>query len=431
MCALFIFGDLYQPLSTSLARFHSKSSNPLIGTMLSVMPSEHNAVASAMHPYGKAQAASPMCSWPSYQVSDSQRINSHHQLVDDMAATEKRVPEQKANPRLSFLNLPLEIRLRIYEMVLLASPLHRCERNPWYRTPNYRTYVLQVVTRTESVSPARMCLAPAAAACPPQPAASEVGGRLTTTPTTSSYRRLLDPNRPLGYLPRALLQTCQQVYAEARALPFHANEFVFASLFSSGLTAGRAFVGCMTPWQRDGMRYARLDVRVLDLGLAGRLGEWEELCRLWSAGLLGLRLRIELEENTLRAAGGCDVWSAPAMDFRQDQQQAPPESEPQPRDPPATQTQTQARARLAVPPTWSREPWRWVDQGLAKMQALRAVEIDLVALPLSRDQREAWCAAVRDRLNAGRDGVDRRKVNVLCVQRDANNRQGLETSSHM
>ncbi len=43
--------------------------------------------------------------------------------------------------------------------------------------------------------------------------------------------RLLPQSRPIGFVPGSLLQTCRQVYEEARLVPFHENEFLFVSWF--------------------------------------------------------------------------------------------------------------------------------------------------------------------------------------------------------
>ncbi|KAL2017671.1 hypothetical protein VTK56DRAFT_1885 [Thermocarpiscus australiensis] len=155
-----------------------------------------------------------------------------------MPEESKGHPREPANHRrVQFLGLPVEIRLLIYHhLVHLTSMRHKA-------------YFLQAIARI--ISP----------------------GPLITTHTPTP---LLSPHRPLGYLPSSLLRTCRRVYAEARAVPFHENEFVFVAWFSSSvLSAARAAVGALAGSQRTGMRFARLEVRVRDLCCEAGVRAWE------------------------------------------------------------------------------------------------------------------------------------------------------------
>jgi len=99
---------------------------------------------------------------------------------------------------------------------------------------------------------------------------------------------LLSPYRPVAYLPSALLCTGRQIYLECRTIPFQANEFVFITWFSSGLSAARGFAGALKPWQRETMRFARLEIQARDLGEAHaycRVGGALQLLGGWDAGI--------------------------------------------------------------------------------------------------------------------------------------------------
>lgn len=274
--------------------------------------------------------------------------------------------------KLTFLDLPLEIRLEIYSHVHLAHPMQQAELCPWYPTPKHSAYFLAPIMT---------------------PIFWREGNDDTphsTTSLTDGRRpfqkppRLLSPHRPQSYLPSALFRVSRQVYAEARCLPFHDNEFVFVTWFSSGLSAARAFVRGLRPWQRGAMRHARIEMQIRDLGDGARLAVWEELCGYWSEGLRGLRLKVELED--------LGVKFGKAQEPEQEGAWWPLE-------------------KAFAPRTWTGEPYRWVE-GLKALKELSAVEIELVGgkgMP-ERDGVE-WCAAVERMLNAGRDG----QVRVVCV----------------
>lgn len=296
-------------------------------------------------------------------------------------------PEPRTEQRVFFLDLPAEIRLQIYHWLFRMSPLDRRSACPWFTTPSYRAYFLQVVSRMPNGQHVG-----AMEAVRPDTETDDTPPEEGRDGTVSYGPRLLPPCRPMGSIPSAMLRSCRQIYEEAREIPFHENEFLFTSWFSSGLTAARSFVTAMEPWQRDSTRYARLEIHVKDVGHDERLPHWVDLCHLWSAGPRALRLKIELEEATLRAAGGRDVWSDPAMGF----------GGPDPTAPTAT-------------PGWARWPYLWIDQGLQRLRELRCLEVELTSFPLTADQKLAWCRALSERLNRRRSAEA--QVSVVCVQR--------------
>ena len=155
-------------------------------------------------------------------------------------------PDTKA--AFPFLLLPAEIRLQIYHALLLQCPMRQPQLCPWYPSPrSYSTYLVETVipgtvtARRDDDDDDGSSIVSRVVAPPSDAVSNQRGGRgrQHRAPTTT----LLSPHRPLGYIPQALLCSCRRVYAEARTLPFEANEFVFVGWFSSGLAAARAFVG--------------------------------------------------------------------------------------------------------------------------------------------------------------------------------------------
>lgn len=293
---------------------------------------------------------------------------------------------QRTQPQSSrLLTLPAEIRLLIYTHLLALHPLMPRDLGPGYPVPR-----------------PRHCQR-----------LGEGGTTYFLLLGRGTHHHHHHP-APAGYLPTSLLLACRQVYAEARLVPFHAGEFAFASWFFSGLSAGRAFVRGLAPWQRRGMRFARLELRVRDLvvhdppfpaaaQVAGGVGgganatasPWEELCGYWTEGLRGLRVKIEAEDlyggAATSAGAGMDraVWSHPRMcDSR---------------------WKGKGNGEGAG-------PWRWVDYGLRRLSALRVVEVELAgqAMETLGDEGKAeWCARLSERLNEGR--TEEEKTVVLCA----------------
>ncbi|KAF3764530.1 hypothetical protein M406DRAFT_242047, partial [Cryphonectria parasitica EP155] len=178
--------------------------------------------------------------------------------------------------------LPIEIRLQIYHWVHLSSPVQHRQLAPWYPIPTCRSHVAQpIVPRADDSGDDK----------------EKKRKKKTTTRTTrmtaaETSTTLLAPDRPFARMPTALLRTCRQANEEARGIPFRENEFVFINWFSSGLASALGFTRARWPWQRQEMRFVRLEVFARDVtGAAGpvRARDWAELCGMWT-GLRGLRL---------------------------------------------------------------------------------------------------------------------------------------------
>ncbi|KAL0935088.1 uncharacterized protein CTRU02_209679 [Colletotrichum truncatum] len=276
-----------------------------------------------------------------------------------------------------FLDLPYEIRQQIYSWVHLMHPIQHAQLAPWYPTPIYSSYFLKLIK--------------------PEGDAEEVtiedkGTSQLVAGSNEEHNRddkkdedlLLSPHRPVCGLPSSLLRTNRQIYAECSMLPFRTNEFVFVNWFSSGLWAARAFTRGLKPWQRDEMRYARLEMLGRDF-TSPTLKEWIDLCGCWTNGLRGLRLKILIGGGIFEPAATFAALNnnaeAQAMDISHF-----PDPKPE-----------------------------WIEEGLRKLRALKQIEVELTVLDWDDAQKLEWCGALEAILNEERE--EGQKVIVRCVER--------------
>ncbi|KAF4818702.1 hypothetical protein CGCSCA5_v005024 [Colletotrichum siamense] len=271
------------------------------------------------------------------------------------------------------LNLPYEIRLQIYGWVHAMHPIQHAQLAPWYPTPTYSSYFLKLV-RPDAAEDSGV-KRPTAAADGVNDVDDDPRKEEARKATTADEedKAMLSPHRPLCGLPSALLRTCRQIYEETRTLPFRSNEFVFVNWFSSGLWAARAFTRGLQGWQRDEMRYTRLEMLGRDF-TGPALKEWVELCGCWAGGLRGLRLKILIGggifEPTASFASLNNNAEAQAMDISKF-----PEPRPE-----------------------------WIEEGLRRMGKLRELEVELCVLDWDDGQKIAWCESLETILNEGREG---------------------------
>ncbi|KAG7104110.1 hypothetical protein HYQ44_015422 [Verticillium longisporum] len=266
-------------------------------------------------------------------------------------------------PVFRLMDLPLEIRLQIFQWTCLMHPLRYAQLAPWYPTPSYTTYP-QELLRSE-IDQANDV-----------PAKTDLDGR-----------RLLSPHRLVCSMPTALLRCSRQIYAETHLVPFQENEFVFVNWFSSGLWAARAFTRPLQPWQRGAMRQVRLEVLGRDFSGAG-LKEWTALCDGWADGLRGLRLKILVGGGPVEPAVASTRLNGESAEL----QIADVFRDPEPR--PA-----------------------WIEEGLRRLRGLRALEVELSTLDWDNDRKRAWCASLGRMLNAEREKTGLGPVSVACVRR--------------
>ena len=322
-----------------------------------------------------------------------------------------------------FLDLPIEIRLRIYEYLLhLHHPMRR--RHP--PSPNY-----DVVDRRDWKI-ASFISEPVEV--PSSSTITNEGNDLTSEKRMKMKKKLLPQHRPRGYIPQALLRTCRQVYHEARLVPFHRNEFVFATHWgTSGLTIASEFMKHMADWQRESMRFALLDLRdnkmiptnimytpfarmsgtaatswMEDRKEAGRL---EDLCQSsgWAVGLQGLRVSVPVGA-LLRCFGPDRNHEHPhphALEKCSDEDK---------------EIDDEGRTDHEK---GENDGFCWIDEGLARLRVLRWLEIEVEDLykKLTAKQTVDMCAMLNQRLNAGMIGENgewrprERRVSVVCVKR--------------
>ncbi|OHE96688.1 hypothetical protein CORC01_08005 [Colletotrichum orchidophilum] len=282
------------------------------------------------------------------------------------------------------LGLPLEIRLQIYGWIHAAHPVQHAQLAPWYPNPIHSVYFLGPVNppgvETEDLAV-------------PGKIVTVIDGPAREYNHSNSNQKheeppLLSPNRPISGIPSALLGTNRQIYNECRCLPFHANEFVFVNWFSSGLWAARAFTRGLRPWQRDEMRWARLEMLGRDF-TGPTLKEWIELCGHWTSGLRGLRLKILI-------GGGIFEPTAPFA---------------------ALNNNAEAQAMGLGSITTRPDPrLEWIEEGLRKLEALRRLEVELSVLDWGDGEKVEWCTELGKMLNVGREGEEGIVV-VRCVEK--------------
>lgn len=286
--------------------------------------------------------------------------------VMNMAALQAQ--ERTTDKKMSFLDLPYELRLHIYHLVHQVSPVQCKQLIPWDSFSICTLHVVQKVTVAVKVAEDDT----------EESWEARVDGRARAQP------RLLSAQRPYAHMPTSVLLACRQTFAEARCIPFWQNEFAFINWFSSGLSSALAFTRGRQPWQRTAMRFVRLEMFVRDL-VEERLAEWIELCGLWP-GVRGLRLTVSTDRGeayrklgAVKATACCDAWALVAA-----------------RDSATT---------------------RWATEGLGQLGELRQLEIELADSTWSSSDKVAWCRQL-ERIVQSPDGGE---VDVVCVERKCNN----------
>ncbi|KAK4229097.1 hypothetical protein QBC38DRAFT_473138 [Podospora fimiseda] len=259
-----------------------------------------------------------------------------------------------AGPKPSLLSLPLELRLEIYKALLWNCPLPPApDLAPGYPTPRPRTCVH-----------------------------SPLDG--------SSPAVLMPAYRPLGCIPTSFLLSCRQIYHESRAIPFQQNEFVFQEFFTSGLVPADVLVRRLEPWQREELRWVRIEVPGGSWGLGDNLakwwtygsegsgsGTWKTLCERLK-GVRGLRVRVNLK-GSKKTIGG--ISESGENERSNEVEQA---------------------------------DWGWVDDGMKRMKELRWLEIEVANGGGEDEKKIEYCRNVESKLNKGKL-VGERKVRVVAV----------------
>ncbi|KAI1251822.1 hypothetical protein MGN70_006392 [Eutypa lata] len=279
-----------------------------------------------------------------------------------------------------FMSLPSEIRLKVYEWLHLLCPI---QLNPMFgllRAPLREQDYLFVKPPYIPGLPDRECNETFYRLVDPTTTTTTT---TPTTPTTLSanqqqqqqqqQQQLISPYRQMGTIPTALLLASKQIYHESRAIPFQHSEFIFATAPQPMPCLAHFFYGLsLAPWQRDAVRWARVEL-LWQPHLAVQ-AEWAPLCRLWAAGLRGLRLEVLAAELTH------------AM-VREDEADRPGGG-------------------------WSIQV---VAEGLKALRELRYLDVMVVNFRCTDRAKVRWCEYLQDMLRR-EDRRDDEQVRVLCVQ---------------
>jgi hypothetical protein len=354
------------------------------------------------------------CSSDSYTDSETSSLAMDSESICGFAEGDE------FHQTLPFLSLPLEVRLQIYGWVHRLHPVKQAQLAPWYPTPAYGSYFVRAVRENGPLSPSTAVDQPNTWGLPNDNTAitcSDTSSTVASNSTDSEDPPLLSPHRPLAALPTSLLLLNRQVYHEARTLPLRANEFVFTNWFASGLWAARSLLASLRPWQRDELRWVRLELLAGDLASPIFSREWTELCRdFWAHGLRGLRLKILAHGSggDGSAAGfagsglGVGMGMGTGLAFLGGSAAA----------------DGLPRQGIPAPPIRGPDsgPARWVgNYGLAALRALRALEIELLVADWGDARKLAWCAELQDVVNEARaaNGIyTEERLRVVCVERD-------------
>lgn len=261
-----------------------------------------------------------------------------------------------SDERVSFLDLPCELRLKIYHLIYFSSPVHHSKLSPWHVIPQSRTYIVQAVVAQEQ---GQITL------CHDEDNDNDdTESRLVS----SNQVRLLSHLRPLCRIPSSLLLSSRQIYIEARTIPFHENEFVFLDWFTSALNSALVDASFLVPWQRDALRYLRLEVCAADLVNDSR--PFRALCGKLR-GLEGMRLKINMQGgiswNRALGSGMAALVRAVSVDDVH---------------------------------TLVGERNLWIQKGLKILGRLSQLEVELVNVTWTSREHVEWCAKLQELLVA-------------------------------
>ncbi|KAJ4418664.1 hypothetical protein N0V85_001351 [Neurospora sp. IMI 360204] len=302
--------------------------------------------------------------------------------------------------RIGFMDLAVEIRLRIYDYVYDSHSVRHSKLPLWYLTQGSGRHVLKPVTSQAAIKPSPL----------PYEETPDGNDTISHAPT----RELLSAHRPMNYIPTALLLACRQIYYEARTIPYYENEFVFPSWHDvDSVQAVRNFLNdrLCADWQRQSMRYVRIELDLSEdksnSNKNGKAEAWEELlCSAtnWGAGLRGMRLCIDCKEKDLIKGSFAAVLDGAERAGLGDQS-GPEEEEP--------------------------SSFAWIFRGLLQLRSLRKLDVEIKRgrRNMTDDEKVGWCRLLEELLNMncerdeeeeeeerGRD----QKVSVMCAQTSYN-----------
>ncbi|KAK3398114.1 hypothetical protein B0T20DRAFT_354946 [Sordaria brevicollis] len=305
--------------------------------------------------------------------------------------------KQDDRRRISFMDLAVEIRLRIYDYVYESHSIRHSKLPPWYLTQGSGRHILKPVKAKATIKP------------------SSPDDNKTNSNSYSSTRELLSAHRPMNYITTALLLACRQIYYEARTIPFHENEFVFPAWHDvNSVQIARDFLSSRlcADWQRQSIRYVRIDLDLSndkDNGTnnsESKAEMWKELCSAinWGTSLRGMRLCIDCKDEDLRKGGS---FAPAALDENENGVIEPEEEQS--------------------------SPFAWILRGLVKLRSLRTLDVEIKrgSKYMTDDEKVGWCRLLEEVLNSSssrrslreRDDEEeekgrrhQQKVSVMCAQ---------------
>jgi hypothetical protein len=204
-------------------------------------------------------------------------IELHSQTKEVQAKEE--VMEKKGAGAPSLLDLPFEIRLRIYDYVLACHPVRNAHLSsiassrPGLSHPGMKYNASDSSLGIEcgiSCPTAQKTSTVAIISLPLLPS-----GPISLHSVISSLRASYAFSTQ-NKLPTGLLASCAQIYHEARFLPWQSNTWTYVSWFRSGIHAARQFSLGIQAWQREAMRWVGIELVGDDLWENGSRGAVDE-----------------------------------------------------------------------------------------------------------------------------------------------------------
>jgi len=295
---------------------------------------------------------------------------------------------------LTFLDLPLEVRLQIYRNIIEANPISNQHLAMRSKDQEIRQDYMRSLGQTT----------PRSLVIQRQVSANEAIGICILTPMSQPQRL---SNNHGGKIPTSFLTSCTQVCQECRALPWELNQFTFINWFWSGIYAAQQFSRSLTSWQLGSLRYVGIEVLTRDLRggdttkmygerskeEAASKSEWEELCASWQ-GVWGLRLAVK----------GC---SKNKMTTNSDSSELYIRPEERVYAGMLTKIGTVVEDRGVLDINAS-----WIRRGLCEMKSLKWVEIEIEDEGVPRGKKLQFCKKLADVLGVRQDG----RVKVILVE---------------
>lgn len=297
----------------------------------------------------------------------------------------------------SFLDLPVEVRLQIYEDVLNVNSIRHShlalQPKDELDCPQY----LQSVGKTNPTSTVI------------QRQKSQFNSIGISMLTPSSNPQSLQRNN-CGKIPTALLTSCRQIYQECHHLPWETNHFTFINWFWSGIYAARQFSRSLESWQAQSLRYVGIEVLTRDLrnGDATHVygatsqstaeagvsrSEWEEICNVWQ-GVWGVRLAIK---GNVKSKSGARYDHAGIYIRPEEQVYAAMMM--------GIQSIAEDKGVLDIDASW-------VKRGLCDMKSLKWLEIGIHDEVITKQEKMKFCEELARVLSRGRE----EDVKVMLVE---------------